>query len=444
MSKLKGLKIVHLNIRSIIKHRNEVELFFNNYDFICLTESWLSVKAEDSVIAIPCFVIYRFDRLSEIYQVKTRGGGIIVYVKQKWAPFVSKSPDVNIMSTDVEAMWLMFAPPKQRKIIIGVVYRPPSGKTSNAIDGIDNSLTILENRDPTADTVIMGDFNIDYKRSTLPDCKLLKEFERSHQLKQYIKQPTRITNNVKSTIDLIFSNLNYIAETGVLLNQISDHLPVFLIRKKPREIKSSTQIWGRSMKNYNKEHYQSVIVADSRWRYFWDPNNDVNQLWDIMLEIITDAADLCCPVKRIKLRDNTPAWFTKELVEMINRKKEIMVEVLRFNREVDHQLLREQKRMVRNSLKRARQATILATLEDNRTNPKRFWRCLSRNFALGKRSGASSCARLKIEGGREIEGEDLVNYLGNYYATNGEKLAKAFSDDPPAYTNAKRIRVISH
>ena len=229
-------------------------------------------------------------------------------------------------------------------------------------------------------------------------------------------------------IDLIFSNLSYIAETGVLNNQISDHLPVYLIRKKSREDKLFTKTWGRSMKNCNIDLYQSVISTDKRWRFFWNENNNVNVLWEIMLTVISDSADIFCPIKLIKLRDSTPAWFTRELLEMIDRKKELM-EIQRYNREADYDLLREQKRLVRNTLKRARQVSIMETLEENRTNPKRFWRCLNRSFALGKKSGTKSCARLKIPGGKIIEGQEVSNYLGTYYATNGENLAKAFQDD---------------
>ena len=429
MTKSKGLKFTHLNIRSISKHRDEVEVVFRDYDFICLTESWLNNNIEDIAIAIPGFAIYRLDRLPDLYHVKSRGGGIVIYVKLKWAPYVTVQTVSNNMSNDLELFWLLFDPPKQRRIIIGTVYRPPSGSAEDAVNCIDNNLTDLENSNPTADILIMGDFNIDYKKTTLPSCKLLKEFERSHQLKQYIKHPTRITNNVKSMIDLVFSNLSHIAESGVMDNQISDHLPVFLIRKKTREAKSFTTIWGRSMKNYNADLYQSVVMTDARWRFFWDRENNVDNLWDIMLSIILDGANLCCPLKRIRLRDDTPAWFTKELVEMINRKKELMVEILRHNRGADHLLLRNQKRLVRNTLKRARQATIIATLEENRTNPKRFWRCLNRNFSLGKRAGTKNCAKLRIPGDRIVEGEELVDFLGTYYATNGENLARAFADD---------------
>ena len=284
-----------------------------------------------------------------------------------------------------------------------------------------------------ADVIVMGDFNIDYRKNTSPEYKYLKEFERNHQLKQYIKTPTRITNRVRSTIDLIFSNMNFIASSGVLNNQISDHLPIFIIRKKERENKTFTTVWGRSMKNYNVSHFQNVIVADERWRFFWEENVDVNRLWAIMLEIIVDSAELCCPTKKIRVRTDTPALFTKEVIELINAKREIMLRIVKENNAEDHQLLQSYKRLVRNSLRRARQDTIVTTLEENRVNPKRFWRCLNKNFALGKKSSCRECVRIRNDEGKIIEGVEMANYLSEYYATNGEKLAKAFIDDDPPF-----------
>ena len=122
-------------------------------------------------------------------------------------------------------------PPSKGKILIAIIYRPPSGSATAAIDHLDTILSSFGEAEVTSAIVILGDFNIDYKKSSAPDCKYLKEFEHSHQSKQYIKNPTRITNKVKSPIDLIFSNMDCIAEVGVLNNQISDHQPIFIRRK---------------------------------------------------------------------------------------------------------------------------------------------------------------------------------------------------------------------
>ena len=254
---------------------------------------------ENSTINMQGFAIFRQDRISTQPYVKKRGGGLIVYAKHKWESYVSILTKLSIVSSDVEVVWLLLDPPNHKRIILGTVYRPPSGNIQEAIDSLDTCLILLGEDYATAEIYIIGDFNVDYKKTTTLEYKILKEFERNHQLKQYIKKPTRITNKVKSTIDLIFSNMNFIEESGVLLDEISDHLPIFIRRKKGRERKSFTHIRGRSMKNYDKTLFQSVLVADKQWKLFWDAKPDVNILWDILLNIILNAVELMCPMKRI-------------------------------------------------------------------------------------------------------------------------------------------------
>ena len=120
----------------------------------------------------------------------------------------------------------------------------------------------------------------------------------------------------------------------------------------------------------------------------------MNALWAIMLEIIGESTDLCCPIKKIRVRNDTPAWFTKEVIELINTKREIMVRIGKEDRAEDHQLLCVYKRLVRTSLRKARQATIITSLEKNRVNPKRFRRILNKNLPMGKKSSGKECMRI--------------------------------------------------
>ena len=50
-----------------------------------------------------------------------------------------------------------------------------------------------------------------------------------------MKDPTRITNvSSSSPIDLIFTDMDYIADSRVIDVAITDHLPIYVIRKKAR------------------------------------------------------------------------------------------------------------------------------------------------------------------------------------------------------------------
>ena len=54
----------------------------------------------------------------------------------------------------------------------------------------------------------------------------------------------------------------YIAEVGVLGNQISDHQPIFIRHKKNREVKAFSTIWGRTI---GKLGYIDRTTPHLRW-----------------------------------------------------------------------------------------------------------------------------------------------------------------------------------
>ena len=70
------------------------------------------------------------------------------------------------------------------------------------------------------------------KRTTESDCKQLKALLRHENLTQLINQPTRITQDSKTLLDIIITNSPHnIRESGVLSLSLSDHDMVFCIRK---------------------------------------------------------------------------------------------------------------------------------------------------------------------------------------------------------------------
>ena len=61
---VKGMIMASLNIRSIFKHLDEVDLNFRNSDIdvLCLQESFLNSYVSNNLIDIANYNLYRFDR----------------------------------------------------------------------------------------------------------------------------------------------------------------------------------------------------------------------------------------------------------------------------------------------------------------------------------------------------------------------------------------------
>ena len=87
--------------------------------------------------------------------------------------------------------------------------------------------------------IIMGDFSIDYRERENINTKLLFDIEKLLMLKQYSVDPTRIAKKA-STIDLVFTDSTVIKDSGSLIDAISDHQFVYIMRKKNRNLSHST------------------------------------------------------------------------------------------------------------------------------------------------------------------------------------------------------------
>lgn len=135
----RGLKVLHLNIRSLLMHYEEVctTLLDGTVDVLVLGETWLNNNVSSSLLYVDGYHLLRYDRktLTKTGTRKARGG-LCIYVKDKF--------DIKIHTTlfssteDLELMACTLCPQNQKKIKIIGLYRPPSCKLDVALDCLSN------------------------------------------------------------------------------------------------------------------------------------------------------------------------------------------------------------------------------------------------------------------------------------------------------------------
>ena len=120
---------------------------------------------------------------------------------------------------------------------------------------------ILDNTDlDKIETIILGDFNVDYSAKQNPLRRRLDEFAFSFNLTQIISKPTRVTETSKSTIDLILvNNTHRIVQCDVLDASISDHNATFCVIKGGVKKLPPKAFEYRSFKNYEKKAFISDL-----------------------------------------------------------------------------------------------------------------------------------------------------------------------------------------
>ena len=114
---------------------------------------------------------------------------------------------------------------------------------------------------PTGSQIILlGDFNIDFlAKKNDASFKLkrqLRQFAIANDLEQLINSPTRICEQTRTAIDLVFvNNAHRIVESGVIHSAISDHSIVYCTMKAGVLKALPKTIEHRSYRKYDKSSF---------------------------------------------------------------------------------------------------------------------------------------------------------------------------------------------
>ena len=123
--KLRGLKLIHQNIRSLggkIDHlRLLVRELKSEIHLLTLSETWLKEDVGNGECDIPGYRLYRKDR-------KGNHGGVAVYAREDLS--VIRRDDLEFRFAEV--LWLEISLPKSRSFLVGTIYRPD--RTSDYYD----------------------------------------------------------------------------------------------------------------------------------------------------------------------------------------------------------------------------------------------------------------------------------------------------------------------
>ena len=240
LQEVKGLKLVHLNVRSLPKKIDQLRLMLRDckIDVFTASETWLKPYITDGIVEVDGYSLFRLDRNYNTRN-KKRGGGLVTYVHDKYTSSCESLTDLDVSNENIEAQWMLL---QCKNIVICNVYRPPNGDLRKAITYLDDSLKSFNLC--KIDLFMLGDFNVDYKNQISPNFKKFSFFSNSNGLSQYIKATTRNTDKSKTLIDLVLSNSKFISMAWSLELFISDHQPIFVVHKKARDNRKSAQFRG--------------------------------------------------------------------------------------------------------------------------------------------------------------------------------------------------------
>ena len=225
-------------------------------------------------------------------------------------------------------------------------------------------------------------------------------------------------------VTLILTDCNHISSSGELDICISDHLPIYCIKKKAQEHNPKKAIKGRSYRHYEKVNFQNDIINDDRWKKFWDESSEVDVMWKIFHEIIVEHASYHCPIVNMYVNENCPYWFSRDLIEEINHKNALYKLAKASGKEQDWEKFKNHRNVVKGLIFKAKNNYVMEQLDININDSKKMWKNISALSGLGRNKATIGLDEIENEKGELLNGQKAADYMNDSYTSVGPNINK--------------------
>ena len=371
----KGLKFVHQNIRGLLNNFSLLETFVNTanskIDILSLSETHITnsdFMDNESLYSLPGYTFINRNRKSG------KGGGVAIYVKNG----IKFKRREDMENSTLECIWLEIFVKKSKSLLIGCFYRPPEGskylpRNFNDIFNDHLSNVIESNKE----TIIMGDFNVNYN-----DKKSNNEFKsivNTYGLKQIVLQATRTSNLSSTLIDLIMSNCpENISTVKVFALSLSDHDMVGCTRKI-----NNIKYPMRTVKCRNYADYQPEKMCDdindTDWQTVYQATN-VNSALSIFNSLLRKVFDKHAPFIEKRVQGRSCKWLNADVKREMNNRDKQLRKARKSKNESDWANYKRSRNKCNKVIKRAKSNHHQKILNENVSNPSKFWKAISSVF----------------------------------------------------------------
>jgi hypothetical protein len=208
---------------------------------------------------------------------------------------------------------------------IGTIYRPPSSG-ADYYESILDELEIIHSR--YDNVILLGDLNHNYTFDTSLHTNPINCIENVYNMKQLITEPTRITPQSSSLIDVILTTIpNSHVKSGVINIALSDHKLVYTVIDVNTKIKQiHNYVRFRSYKTFDRTSFLNEL--DSKLQNDMDvPENiteqNLDSLWNEFKNIFLSVSNKHAPLKTQRLKNRINPWFNKSIINLIYERDHI-------------------------------------------------------------------------------------------------------------------------
>ena len=414
-SKVSNITLFYMNARSLNKHMDEINILIDNPKFkftiLCFTETWLNDETSDLSSIKGYTDVHTFRNTKS-------GGGVSIYISDT-LNFTTLENLTNT-SKHIESLFIRIDKREintTKDVIIGCVYRPPNGDFKQFIESYQEVLDTIS----ATDCFICGDFNIDISAKNTKSEQFLNTNLASN-ITPMITKPTRSHKKSNTVIDNIITNIpSKVEETGIVLSDITDHYPLYIITSHEKQSDKAVDIENITFK-FNIGQFITNIKL-SNWNTILNLK-DTETTYDCLHDIISKHyRDALSP--KINNKSNYKKrlpWLTHTLKNLIKEKNALYIKAKKSNTEENKKEYKQCKRRLNKEMKQAKRLYYNNKITENLSDPAKYWSIITE--IIDKRKTKENSTYFVDDLGQKNEGCLEISTNFNKYFTNvGPKLA---------------------
>lgn len=346
----------------------------------------------------------------------------------KYEIVLLKKVERNVWCVAIEIKEKMF------KGVVMVIYHSPSASHGEFIGFLEETVEELVIKE---ECIILGDFNIDCMTNSFYTNKLLTTMQ-SLGMKQYVDKPSRVTENSKTIIDLVFAN----KELNVQVNyepKITDHAWIKVVINMSKSANKYKEFNGRDYSRFNADEFVKMVESNSGIGQELDINVRARKL----IDGIVNALDISAPKKifRIPKVWEGKKWYAKEIEEQAIKRDEAYRKALYDSTEQNWQQFKIERNAVGKLIRTKKKEYYKRMIDQNSNNPTSMWKSL-KEIIRGGPIGAKVVENIDFEMINNNIECGIADKFNLYYIQSIKDIIKSIDRDDVTSTSKKPIYCI--
>ena len=416
--------LIHFNCRSLYNSftliNDYLDTLKGKFKVIALSETWIN-EDRGNDFHINGYELYHINRSNK------KAGGVALFVDSDL-----KCKPVEYMTVAIddlmECITVEIEMEKMRNIIVTCLYRKPG----STIESFTNQLEELLNKLHENKTYFLcGDGNVDLLK--VKSHKASSDFLDmlyGRGLYPLITKPSRITETSATLIDHIFTNsLENSIISGLVINDVSDHLPVFATFdcQMKRNTSENVDRYIRKREDEKVNRFRDDLLNED-WNGVYI--NDVNVAYESFLRTYLALYNKNCPlvVYKHKIKSNRKPWMTKGLENACKKKNNLYRDFIKHRTKTAETKYKVYKNKLVLIMRKARKDYYNKLLKENNNNVKGTWNIL--NKVMGNTSTSTNLPSYFSNNNKVIKDRSVVvNEFNSFFVNMGPKLADLIKTD---------------